>query len=165
MELRIFSNSCCTANLEKDLREKMEAKVLAEFPNYTTKASAIEYLLKQAVDTQSSGECNAAEVNELNAKIEAYQVQEEYLKAEIEKLKNAPAKVVEKTVNVEVPQKVFDAEFYQYLKQVAFLVDESFCKKNDVNALVKRVFDHYRRQGNFIFTADDEAILKQNGLM
>ena len=107
MELRIFSNSCCTANLDKDLREKMEAKVLAEFPNYTTKASAIEYLLKQAVDTQSSGEGNVAEVTELNAKIEAYQVQEEYLKAEIEKLKNAPAKVVEKTVNVEVPQKAF----------------------------------------------------------
>lgn len=168
MELKLFSNSNVNANLEKDLREKMEAKVLAEFPNYTTKASAIEYLLKCAVADNDATPLNdeLAEQNiELSKKIEAYETQVEYLKAELKKEQEKPARVVEKQVNIEVPQKVFDADFYHYLKQVAFLVSEDFCPKNDVNALVKRVFEHYKQQGNFIFDAEDEKLLKENGLM
>lgn len=162
MELRLFSNANVSANLEKELREKMEAKIQAEFPGYTTKASALEYLLKQAVAPKAEGDDQTAE---LNAKLEAYKVQEEYLKAELEKAKNAPAKVVEKTVTVQVPQQIFDADFYKYLQQVAFLVSPDFCKPNDINALVKRVFAHYRQQGNFIFDDADKERLAANGLL
>ncbi len=162
MELRLFSNANVSANLDRELREKMEDKVLAEFPNYTTKASAIEYLLKEAVKPVAEGDEHTAE---LNAKIEAYKVQEEYLKAELEKAQNKPPQVKEVEKLVEVPQNIFDADFYKYLKQVAFLVSPDFCPKNDINALVRRVFAHYQQQGNFVFDAKDIQVLKENGLM
>ena len=182
MELKLFSNTAASANgLSQELREKMEAKVLREKPSCDTKAAALEYLLQCAVaepdnselqtlrnqlsDLQEQNNCLVSDNNDLKGKKEALEAQNEYLQSELNKAKDKPAEVVKETVTVEVPQRIFDDEFYKYLRQVAFLVDEKFCPKNDVAALVKRVFEHYRKAGNFVFTAEDEKLLKENGLM
>ncbi len=182
MELKMFSNSAISASgIPEDLRMKMEAKIQAEKPGFDTKAAALIYLLqcavaepddsklndlqKQLEDQQEQCRCLVADNTELKGKKEALEAQNDYLQSELEKAKDRQPEVVTETVTVEVPQKVFDEDFYKYLKQVAFLVDEKFCPKNDVNALVKRVFEHYRKAGNFIFTPEDEKLLKKNGLM
>lgn len=163
MELKLFSNSAISATgLSEDLRNKMEAKIRAERPDIDTKAAALVYLMEKAVEDKQTVEVEVEkvvekvvdnpqtvkELEEAKKKIEAYEIENEYLK-------HSSAKPL------------FEPEFEKYLRQVAFLSARQgkFIQENSINALVKQVFKHYQAMGNFVFDEEDKKILEENGLM